>query len=563
MLRLNRVSVLILLALLFGLGLIGGSYLWFTQTDRADRRELSEDRARLIIREADLTSGALSRVIANQGQSVPSARQEARRVAEAASAAIGRLRSAVEADEAVRLAAFAILPEDRALFTSDITEQTDTDTSLQMLAELRLLRAFTSDRLQLRREDAARARLAAYVAAGSSIVALIGLLVIGAVVGRRTLHPLDAPERARDGQRGSYRLTWRDASRRVGSPRPDAFKPVQVSEQTDAMGIAVIPEGDEPPLVNAQMSRMLEDADLELSDLPRLGPEEGEGTRAFRLAPAALSDEAGDEATFQLQATRVRAQGLIADVHLLKPVEQQIGIDRAERILAVASHELRAPATALLSLVESVLDDPAGGISGAQRLRLELAVRRGISLHRIIDDLLVFSRANAQIALPLYRRRTDLTLLAGDLVESARLEAEPDGIAVELDGEAVVAHVDPARISQVIGNLLDNAIRFAPRQSSIWVHISRPARSRQALIEIRDEGPGFSDAALEGLFVPFRHDGDYPGLGLGLFVVKTIVDAHGGSIDVCGKEGGAMITITLPLDAPYDFIARRSPPPPE
>ncbi len=217
-----------------------------------------------------------------------------------------------------------------------------------------------------------------------------------------------------------------------------------------------------------------------------------------------------------------------------------------DEFLSIASHELKTPLTSLkLQLDASVRRQQASGesapawMSSAQR-----QVRR---LEVLIGQLLDVSRIRAG-RLHLELEEMDLATVARAAADHFAPELERAGNALQLELAAgVVGRWDPARLDQVVTNLLSNAVKYAP---GTRVSIRVRAEGRRAVLEVEDGGSGVPPALRARVFEPFERGATaraLGGLGLGLFIVRQIVDAHGGEVRVeDGAAGGARFVVALP-----------------
>jgi PAS domain S-box-containing protein len=222
--------------------------------------------------------------------------------------------------------------------------------------------------------------------------------------------------------------------------------------------------------------------------------------------------------------------------------------------LAVLSHELRNPLAPLRNALW-LLDRPDATARQAARAR-ETINRQLMHLTRLVDDLLDVTRIS-QGKIHLQRSPVDLGELIRRTVEDHRSLFTTS--AVELvcrtDEQPAWIHADPTRMAQVVGNLLANAARFSEAGGVVQVSLTREGGSR-ALLSVRDQGVGFSPELGESLFQPFiqadrtlhRSRG---GLGLGLSLVKGLVELHGGTVQARseGPGRGAEFQVQLPLVA--------------
>jgi heavy metal sensor kinase len=224
------------------------------------------------------------------------------------------------------------------------------------------------------------------------------------------------------------------------------------------------------------------------------------------------------------------------------------------RLVADASHELRTPLTNLRGTVEVALRYPRAAAD--YRQTLEACGTEIERLCRLVDDLLVLSRADAgQLAMDC--TRCDLAALAAAAVHAHGARAEQAGVRLTLDAPlAVPIHGDADRLRGVLDNLLDNALRFAPRGTPVTVAARRDVG--RALLSVRDRGPGLTTAQQAHVFERFyradpARQRNAGGAGLGLAIAKAIAEAHGGRLTLDSRPGvGATFSLDLPLagDAP-------------
>jgi signal transduction histidine kinase/CheY-like chemotaxis protein len=222
-----------------------------------------------------------------------------------------------------------------------------------------------------------------------------------------------------------------------------------------------------------------------------------------------------------------------------------------DEFLATLSHELRTPLNAMLgwaSLLQKDSSDPA-------RLARGLAVieRNALAQAKIVGDLLDVSRILGG-KLVLTVKPTQLPAVVAAALEALRPAAESRGVRLttELATEAATIHADAHRLQQVLWNLLSNAVRFTPAGGE--VRISARAGARSIVIEVADTGSGIPAEHLPHVFERFRQvdsslTRSHGGLGLGLSIVRYIVEAHGGTVRAAsaGADHGATFTVELPI----------------
>ncbi len=215
--------------------------------------------------------------------------------------------------------------------------------------------------------------------------------------------------------------------------------------------------------------------------------------------------------------------------------------------LAQLAHDLKNPLATIALEVEVVNAQLAAGRQLDATSSIE-RIRRNVSfLDRLIYDLVdICSLSAGQLALR--RAPCELGRLLAQVIDRVVPTSERARVTLEVR-EAAEAVIDVVRIERVIANLLDNALKYTPHSGAIVVRLTREARSAQ--ISICDAGPGLSPADRELVFEPYRRAGSSrgrAGTGLGLYVSKQIVEAHGGQIGVESVHGaGARFFFALPI----------------
>ncbi|MGO4257076.1 ATP-binding protein [Marmoricola sp. RAF53] len=222
-----------------------------------------------------------------------------------------------------------------------------------------------------------------------------------------------------------------------------------------------------------------------------------------------------------------------------------------EDFLATISHELRTPLTSLLGYLELAAEETAAGRTDAVQAHLTIAQRNGGRLLRLVDELL--NAATLTSGLELVRKPVDLPGLVSRSVESMIPAAGHAGIDLSYLPEPVpVLRLDEDRMTEVLENLLTNAIKFTPRGGSVEVICT--TEGPDAVLTVRDTGIGFpagdGAAIFERFFrAPGVQQHAIPGVGLGLHIVKVIVEAHGGRISAGPNADGpgTAVVVRLPL----------------
>ncbi len=225
-----------------------------------------------------------------------------------------------------------------------------------------------------------------------------------------------------------------------------------------------------------------------------------------------------------------------------------------DQFLGMLSHELRNPLTPIKHSLY-VLDRVSPGSEQAKQAH-EIIGRQIAHVARLIDDLLDVTRI-ARGKIQLQREPLDLRELVLRTVEDHRAAFVAIGVELEVAAgdEAIQVVGDRTRLVQALGNLLSNAAKFTPPHGRTRIALERDAQAAQAIVRVRDTGPGVAADVLPHLFEPFvQGDGGLArtrgGLGLGLALVKGFVEMHGGTVAAHsdGPGTGAEFTIRLPLD---------------
>jgi signal transduction histidine kinase/CheY-like chemotaxis protein len=229
-----------------------------------------------------------------------------------------------------------------------------------------------------------------------------------------------------------------------------------------------------------------------------------------------------------------------------------------DEFLATVSHELRTPLTAILGWAHLLR---TGKFEDKQSMRaLETIERNAHSQAQLIDDLLDVSRIITG-KLRLDVRAVDPNFFIESAIEAVRPAAEAKGIRVQkiMDTGVVSVSGDPVRLQQVIWNLLSNAIKFTPRGG--WVQIRLERVNSHIEIAVSDTGAGITPEFLPHVFDRFRQADQqttrqHGGMGLGLAIVRHLVELHGGNVraESEGEEKGATFTVLLPVAPVYQNV---------
>ncbi|WP_433797811.1 sensor histidine kinase [Actinoplanes sp. CA-252034] len=340
---------------------------------------------------------------------------------------------------------------------------------------------------------------------------LITLALVGAALVRQSLIPLRQVERT------AAAIAAGDLTRRVPDPEEAGGHPTtelgRLSEALNAM-LAQIEAAFQARADSEQAARYAADA--------------AQQSEARALASESLA--------LQSEARALQSEG------------------KMRQFVADASHELRTPLTTIRGFAElyrqGAVSDPEQVAALVRRIEDE-AARMGL----LVEDLLLLARLDRER--PLTLAPVELPVLAMDAVEAAQATAPEREIELEVrdSAEQLVAYGDDARLRQVIGNLMTNALVHTPSDASVTLRLYSGEEDR-AVIEVSDTGPGLSDEQTRRVFERFYRADEArtrnteraaTGTGLGLAIVAAIVRAHEGSVQVISEAGqGATFRVSLP-----------------
>jgi len=268
--------------------------------------------------------------------------------------------------------------------------------------------------------------------------------------------------------------------------------------------------------------------------------------RQLKEAIVALGENRADPKLEIGGPSDLRSLGLQLDWLRLRLTELEA--DKA-RFLRHISHELKTPLAAVREGA-SLLEEGVGGeLNPSQREIVEILGQNTTLLQKQIEDLLNFNAA-AFDARQLQRVSTDLLDLVREVVEGQRLQWQARHVKVTVEGSSVRMPVDPAKLGMALGNLMSNAIRFSPPQSTVRWQVG--TEGSDAVLTVQDAGPGIAAADQARIFEPFfrgsvQPEGHVRGSGVGLSIVQEIVAGHGGKVALLPAEQGACFRIQLPL----------------
>lgn len=515
----------------------------------AARAELAQLRQQIAAARTELVSGGAAHLVEANEHLVLSA-LAAQREAEASERALRELAEAAELDSLTGLPVAAVLRSRLATVIADAAqEHGDVHAALLLLnlSDFKLI----SDTLGH--------------ATGDKV------LKHAARTLERAVRPIDTVSRHRGNeflillpQLADVAEAVEHAAKVVGALGAPAMLNGQVLRLSASVGIAIYPEdgADADSLIDRAVAAMYRAKGRGLGSFAFQGESAGsERSLALRTleslrqplvdhqSAAAEADRRNallQEANTQLLLAAVSAQELKeAAEHALR---------RQAHFLGVLAHELRNPLTPIRNAAAILGRIPSEGpLLGKVQAIIERQVQ---SLSRLVEDLLDVSRASSG-KLRLQMVSVDLNALIDGVVQACRpaMDTRLQQFDVQLASGAIRVHGDPVRLAQVLGNLLDNASKYTPQGGRI--RLETAVEGDQVVLSVGDSGIGITAPALSTIFEPFMQEQhatvfNGTGLGIGLTVVRELVEGHGGQISVAsaGKGLGSRFTVTLPLERP-------------
>ncbi|MFL5321669.1 MAG: ATP-binding protein [Myxococcaceae bacterium] len=212
-------------------------------------------------------------------------------------------------------------------------------------------------------------------------------------------------------------------------------------------------------------------------------------------------------------------------------------------MLGVVGHDLRNPLTAIITTASTQLRKTE---DETLRRAFSRVLQSGTRANRIVSGLLDYTRARLGTGIPVERREVDLSRLLRNIVDEAIAAAPERPIAMDVPSE-LIGQWDGDRLDQVFMNLLTNALQYGPPHEPI--SLSAELVANQARVRVHNGGSPIPEELQARIFEPYRRGtDDGRGLGLGLYIVKQLVTAHGGEVSVASQRGrGTTFSVTLPL----------------
>lgn len=276
------------------------------------------------------------------------------------------------------------------------------------------------------------------------------------------------------------------------------------------------------------------------------------------LKPLQVITRRAQELSAQVPLGRIALEGppdelrdLAATIDgLLGRLDSALAAER--RFVANASHELRTPLAIQSTVLDVALGDPAADAAtlreAAQQVR-EVGARS----QRVIDGLLALARSQDG---PGRGEPLDLARAARDAVDGCAIEAARRGVRIDADLRPAPVRGDPALLERMAANLVENAVRYNLPPGEGWAAVRTGTEGGRAVLRVTNSGPVLAPGDVAGLFEPFRRGGadrtdGHRGAGLGLSIVRAVVQAHGGTVTAVARpDGGLEAHVTLPLHEP-------------
>jgi len=264
-------------------------------------------------------------------------------------------------------------------------------------------------------------------------------------------------------------------------------------------------------------------------------------TSPLRQMTAAARAMARGDYSRRVRATSRDEIGQLATAFNQMAIDLGAADEYRRGLIANVSHELRTPIAALQAVLENVVD----GVDEPDPATMRLALSQTERLGELVTNLLDLSRLEGGVA-PLQISEFRVDEFLRNAVEHVALSPDDVAVAVTVSPPELIATADPARLRQVVVNLVDNAIRHSPSGSgvSVFAHAAEPSGLR---LEVCDEGPGIPADERERVFQRFTRGAmSAGGTGLGLAIARWVVELHGGTIEVMEARSGCRIGVTIP-----------------
>ena len=264
-------------------------------------------------------------------------------------------------------------------------------------------------------------------------------------------------------------------------------------------------------------------------------------TSPLRQMTAAARAMARGDYSIRVRATSRDEIGQLATAFNQMSADLGAADEYRRGLIANVSHELRTPITALHAVLENMVD----GVAEPDAETIRMALSQTERLGELVANLLDLSRVEGG-AIPLQISRFGVGDFLRDAIRHVAVRPGDAEVAVKVVPQGLVAVADPARLRQVVVNLVDNAIRHSPSGSRVSV-LASAAEPTGLRLEVCDQGPGIAPAERERVYQRFtRGATSEGGTGLGLAIARWAVELHSGAIEVMDIQEGCRIVVTIP-----------------
>ena len=260
----------------------------------------------------------------------------------------------------------------------------------------------------------------------------------------------------------------------------------------------------------------------------------------------------GTEFAIELQLTEFDPGEGRLFVGFIRDLSDRQAIERMKKeFVSTVSHELRTPLTSIRAALGLLDGGVAGHLNDDARELVGVASHSVVRLIGLINDILDLERAEGQMGLSLSTRAIDLDAVVNRAAAGVSAFAGEHGVQLDILPSGLHVTADPARVEQVLVNLISNAVKFSPMGDTVTVRCRKG--SGMAHVDVLDRGPGVPEDFRSIIFEPFRQvasadNRDRGGSGLGLTISRAIVRQHGGDIGLEDRDGGGSVFwFTLPL----------------
>jgi two-component system phosphate regulon sensor histidine kinase PhoR len=288
-----------------------------------------------------------------------------------------------------------------------------------------------------------------------------------------------------------------------------------------------------------------------------------EGLDPIEVTGEVIVRKETEERIYQAHCAPVKNQeheSIVGLLVLLNDVTEIRGVDRMKtEFISTVSHELRTPLTSIKGFIATLLDDTEGFYSKDDlREFYEIINAECDRLTRLIDDLLNVSRIEQGQAMQLNLTKVDVAAIATKVLTAQRAFTQPDKhrLVMNFDDDFPAIEADADKVDQILANLVNNAIKYSPKGGTVLVSGGKAPGGDQVVISVCDQGLGIPREHLKKIFERFhrvdnRDNREIGGTGIGLHLVKALVNSHHGTIKVESEFGkGSIFTITMPICQP-------------